>query len=74
MEKYKGNFYRLRNNVSLEIEQTKYTIIAEEPDAETDGLIWYYLESEYGDENIEYEPKFNIYYAKITNNQEGLLV
>ena len=46
----------------------------EEEDNEIPGLVWLYLESEYGDENSEYEPKYNIHYAKITNNAENLLV
>lgn len=64
----------MRNEITLDIEETVYTIIAEEPDSEIPELVWLYLESEYGDENIEYEPKFNINYAKLTNNQENLIV
>ena len=74
MENIRNKKCRMRNEISLEIQSTLYTIIAEEPDPSIPGLVWLYLESEYGDENIEYEPKFNIYYAKITNNQENLIV
>ena len=64
----------MRNEITLDIESTTYTIIQEEPDSDIPGLVWLYLESEYGDENIEFEPKFNIHYAKITNNHEDLIV
>ena len=64
----------MRNEITLEIQSTEYTVIAEEPDSEIPELVWLYLESEYGDENVEYEPKFNIYYAKLTNNHENLIV
>lgn len=74
MENIRGHKCRLKNEVTGEIENTIYTVIAEEEDVEIDGLVWLYLESEYGDENIEYEPKYNIYYSRITNNAEGLLV
>ena len=46
----------------------------DEPDDEYPNLVWLYLVSEYSDENVEYEPKYNLYYAKLTTNQEGLLV
>ena len=74
MENIRNKKCRMRDEISLEIQSTIYTIIAEEPDDSIPGLVWLYLESEYGDENIEYEPKFNINYAKITNNQENLIV
>lgn len=74
MKNIRQEIFRLRDEVSGEIEETKYKVIMEEEDNEIPGLIWLYLESEFEDENIEYEPKYNFYYAKITNNQEGLLV
>lgn len=74
MKNIRDEFFRLRNNITGELEETHYKVIMEEEDTEIPGLVWLYLESEYGDENIEYEPKFNIYYAKITNNNENLLV
>ena len=74
MESIRGKKFRLRNEITEELEETTYTVIMEEPDNEIPGLVWLYLESEFEDENIEYEPKFDIYYAKITNNAEGLLV
>lgn len=74
MKDIRQEMFRLRNEITGEIEETKYTIILQEEDDEIPGLVWLYLESEYGDENIEYEPKYNIKYAKITNNEEGLLV
>lgn len=74
MESIRGKKFRLKNEITNEVEETTYTVIMEEEDNEIPGLIWLYLESEFGDENVEYEPKFNIYYAKITNNAEGLLV
>lgn len=64
----------MRNEITGDIEETLYTVIAEEEDLEIPGLIWLYLESEYGDENTEFEPKYNINYAKITNNAENLIV
>lgn len=69
-----GERVRLRNEISGDIEETTYTIEAVEEDNEIPDLIWFYLVSEYGDENTEYEAKYNLYYAKITNNLEGLLV
>lgn len=74
MKDIRQEMFRLRNEITGEIEETKYTIILQEEDDEIPGLVWLYLESEYGDENTEYEPKYNIKYAKITNNKEGLLV
>lgn len=74
MESIRGKKFRLRNEISEELEETLYTVIMEEEDAEIPGLVWLYLESEFEDENIEYEPKYNIYYARLTNNAEGLLV
>lgn len=70
----KGQKFRLRDRIIGELEETLYTVIAEEPDYDIPGLVWIYLESEYGDENIEYEPKFDIYYAKMVANTENLLV
>lgn len=66
--------FRLRNKITGDIENTCYRIIMEEEDPEIPGLVYLYLLSEYEDENIEYEPRYNIYYAKITTNMEGLLV
>lgn len=80
MEDIKNQKFRLRNEITEEIEETTYTVIFTEEDLEVDGLVWLYLESEFGDENVETEIKFvngqptEIKYAKITNNQEGLLV
>lgn len=74
MENIRGKKFRLRNEITGDVEETTYKVIMEEPDNEIPGLIWLYLESEYGDENVEYEPKYNIYYARITNNAENLLV
>lgn len=74
MQNIRGQKCRLRNEITGDIEETLYTVIMEEEDLEISGLVWLYLESEYEDENVEYEPKFNIYYAKITNNTENLLV
>lgn len=74
MEKNKINFVRVRDELSGELLETKYKIIFQEPDNEIQGLIWLYLESEYGDENIHYEPMYGIHYAKITNNMENLIV
>lgn len=74
MQNIRGQKCRLRNEITGDIEETIYTVIAEEEDNEIPGLIWLYLESEFGDENIEFEPKFNIYYAEITNNADNLLV
>lgn len=74
MTNKKLDFVRLRDELSGELDSTKYKIILEEPDTEDPDLIWIYLESEYSDENVEYEPTYNFYYAKITNNYEGLIV
>lgn len=74
MKSIRNEKFRLRNPINNEIEETTYTVIMEEEDHEIPGLVWLYLESEFGDENVEYEPKFDIHYAKITNNAEGLLV
>lgn len=74
MENIENKKFRLRNEITGQIEETIYTVIMEEPDNEIPNLVWLYLESEYGDENIEYEPKFDIHYAKLTNNAENLLV
>lgn len=66
--------FRLRDKITGELEETFYTVGMEEEDNEIPNLVWLYLVSEYEDENIEYEPKYNLYYAKLTNNLEGLLV
>ncbi len=66
--------FRLRNKITGDIENTWYRIIMEEEDPEIPGLVYLYLLSEYEDENVEYEPRYNIYYAKMTTNMEGLLV
>lgn len=74
MENIRGKKFRLINEVTKELEATIYTVIMEEEDNEIPGLVWLYLESEYGDENVEHEPKYGINYAKITNNAELLLI
>lgn len=74
MKSIRGEKCRMRNEITEDIEETLYTVIAEEEDTEIPGLVWLYLESEYEDENIEYEPKFGIYYARITNNMENIIV
>lgn len=74
MKNIRGQKCRMRNEITNDIEETIYTVIAEEEDVEISGLVWLYLESEYEDENIEFEPKFDIKYAKITNNNENLIV
>lgn len=74
MKNIRGQKCRLRNEITGDIEDTIYTVVAEEEDVEIPGLVWLYLESEFGDENVEFEPKFNIYYAEITNNADNLLV
>lgn len=74
MESIRGKQFRLRNEITDEVNETLYTVIMEEDDNEIPGLVWLYLESEYGDENVEYEPKYDIHYARITNNHENLLV
>lgn len=66
--------FRLRDRISGELEETLYTVAAVEEDFEIPELVWLYLVSPYGDENVIYEPKFDLHYAKITNNAEGLLV
>lgn len=74
MENIRGKKCRMRNELTMDIEETIYTVVMEEEDNQIPGLVWLYLESEYEDENIEFEPRFNIKYAKITNNQENLIV
>lgn len=74
MESIRGKQFKLRNEITNEVNETLYTVIMEEDDNEIPGLVWLYLESEYGDENVEYEPKYDIHYARITNNHENLLV
>lgn len=74
MDNIRGHECRMRNEITGDIEETIYTVIMEEPDMDIPGLVWLYLESEYSDDNIEYEPKFNIKYAKITNNKENLII
>lgn len=80
MEDNIKNKFRLKNEITGEIEETLYNIIYEENDSEIPGLVWLYLESEYGDENINQELKIingyptEIHYARITNNSENLLV
>lgn len=80
MEDIRGQKFRLKNEITGDIEETVYKVIYEEEDLEIPGLIWLYLESEYGDENVERETKFvnghpvEIYFAKITNNAEDLLI
>ena len=69
-----GQTFRLKNEITGDIEETMYTVRIIESDNEIPGLYWIYLISEYGDENIEYDPKYDLYYARITNNLEGLLV
>ena len=66
--------FRLRDEITGEVQETLYTIGYIEQDDEIPELEWYYLVSEYNDENIEFEPKYNLHYAKITNNEENLLV
>ena len=66
--------FRLRDEITGEVQETLYTIGYIEQDYEIPELEWYYLVSEYNDENIEFEPKYNLHYAKITNNEENLLV
>ena len=66
--------FRLVNEITKDIDATVYKVIMEEEDHQIPGLVWLYLESEYGDENVEYEPRYDIKYAKITNNAELRLV
>lgn len=80
MESIKNQKFRLRNEITGEIEETVYKVIYEEEDGEIPELVWLYLQSEYEDENVEYEVKMingtpiELYYARITNNAEDLLV
>ena len=80
MEDIRKQKFRLRNEITEEVEETTYKVIFTEEDLEIPGLVWIYLESEFGDENVEREVKFingsptEIHYAKITNNHENLLV
>lgn len=74
MENIINKTFRLRDTLTGDIEETLYKVIMVEEDNEIPGLVWIYLESEFGDENIEFEPRYNFYYSKITNNEEGLLV
>ena len=74
MKDIRNEQFRLRDKITGELEETLYTVGMDEPDDEIPGLVWLYLVSEYSDENVEYEPKYNLYYAKMTTNQEGLLV
>ena len=74
MEDIRGKKFRLRDEVTGDVNETVYTVVMEEEDNSIEGLVWLYLESEYTDENIEYEPAYDLYYARITNNMEGLLV
>lgn len=80
MEDIRNQKFRLRNEITEEVEETTYTVIFTEEDLEIPGLVWIYLESEFGDENVEREVKIingtptEISYAKITNNSENLLV
>lgn len=80
MESIRNQKFRLRNEITGDIEETIYKVIYEEEDSEIPGLVWLYLESEYEDENVEYEIKIingtstELYYARITNNAEELLV
>lgn len=74
MKDIRNEQFRLRDRITGELEETWYTVGMDEPDDEYPDLVWLYLVSEYSDENVEYEPKYNLYYAKLTNNQEGLLV
>lgn len=66
--------FRLRDRISGDLEETLYTVGMEEEDIEIPGIVWLYLVSEYEDENIHYEPRYDLHYAVITNNAEGLLV
>lgn len=74
MKNIRGRKFRLINEITKELDATVYTVIMEEEDTEIPELVWLYLESEYGDENVEYEPRYDIKYAKITNNAELRLV
>ena len=80
MEDIRKQTFRLRSEITGEVGETNYTVIFTEEDNEIPGLVWIYLESQFGDENVEREVKFingtptEICYAKVTNNSEGLLV
>lgn len=74
MKDITNEVFRLRNEITGYVEETIYTVAVCEEDRDIPGLVWLYLVSEYGDENIEYEPAYNLYYARITNNIENLLV
>ena len=74
MKEIVGQKFRLRSDITGELEDTWYTVLAVEEDEDIEGLFYIYLESEYEDENIEYDEKFNIKYATITTNKENLLV
>ena len=80
MENIRGKKFRLKNEITGEIQEPVYRVIYEEEDTEIQGLVWLYLESEYEDENVEYEVKIvngnptELYYARVTNNAEDLLV
>lgn len=80
MESIRNQKFRFKNEITGEIEETVYKVIYEEEDLEVPGLVWLYLESEYEDENVECEVKIingvptELYYARITNNAEELLV
>ena len=72
--KNEKEFCRLRCKITGDIQETKYTIAVKEPDHYDPDLIWFYLVSEFNDDNDKYEPKYNLRYAEFTNNEEGLLV
>lgn len=80
MKNIRNEKFRLKNEITEEIEETLYKVIYEERDLEVPDLIWLYLESEYEDENTEREIKIingtpkEIRFAKITNNVENLLI
>lgn len=74
MKNIKEERFRLRNKITGDIEDTWYAVAMEEPDPEIPELVFLYLVSEYEDDNVEYEPKYDLYYAKMTTNLEGLLV
>ena len=69
-----GREFRMKDPITLDVKSTVYTVKAVELDEDIPGLVWMYMVSEYADDNIEFEHKFNLKYAKITNNQEGLLI
>lgn len=74
MKNIKEERFRLRNRITGDIEDTWYAVAMEEQDPEIPELVFLYLVSEYEDDNVEYEPKYDLYYAKMTTNLEGLLV